>query len=145
MRSIYYESESDIAGKSLTCRLELPDDPIAVHGDSDYLQRAFQFVLDNAIKYTEAAGTITIHVISDETTVIVDITDTGIGIEQAELSRIFERFYQVDKAGTLRGFGLGLPIAKATIELHGGQIDVESTPGQGTTFRIALPHFQPSS
>jgi signal transduction histidine kinase len=67
------------------------------------------------------------------------VKDTGIGIEKEILPHIFERFYRLDAAHTTAGFGLGLPIAQKIVENHGGRIEAESVPGEGSTFRVILP------
>jgi PAS domain S-box-containing protein len=113
-----------------------------VMGDEHYLRLALQNLLDNAIAYTPPGGTITIKVAratSRPDHIVISIADTGIGIAQEHIEHIFERFYRVDKARTKRGAGLGLPIAQAIIEAHDGTITVESTPDQGSVFRVFLP------
>ena len=97
-------------------------------------------IIDNAIKYTEK-GEISVSLEQKDDKVIIEIQDTGIGIPEAHLSRIFERFYVVDKSHSkkLGGTGLGLSIVKHIVLLHDGKIDVESTYGFGTKFIITLP------
>jgi PAS domain S-box len=98
-------------------------------------------LLDNAIKYTEK-GTITIECREDENDLLLRISDTGIGMEKQHLSRIFERFYRVDKGRSRKngGTGLGLSIVKHIVELYSGKIRVESEIGVGTVFEIRLPY-----
>jgi len=98
-------------------------------------------LLDNAIKYSPAESTIQISARGAEKEVIIAVKDSGCGIDKSHLSRIFERFYVVDKARTrkLGGTGLGLAIVKHIVQLHGGSVAVESSPGQGSTFTIHLP------
>ena len=78
---------------------------------------------------------------------VIDVQDTGIGIESLEQYRVFERFYRVDRARSrqLGGTGLGLSIVKHTTLAHGGQLSVESTPGKGSTFKVTIPLIKPSS
>jgi signal transduction histidine kinase len=111
-------------------------------GDGDRLAQVFTNLLDNALKFTPAGGTVNIQAIVIDARIHISISDTGLGIPPEEQTRIFERFYQVDKSrkgGIGRGIGLGLPIAKQIILAHNGQIQVLSNPGQGTTFTVDLP------
>lgn len=109
--------------------------------ERDRIWEAIYNVLDNSIKYTKEGGTVSIDVGKDETSAIITIKDSGIGIASEELYKIFDRFYRVDKARTREtgGTGLGLSIALTAVELHGGNIQVESEEGVGSTFRIIIP------
>ena len=99
-------------------------------------------MIDNAIKYTEK-GEVSVLLKQIGKEVIVKVKDTGIGIPEEHLDRIFERFYVVDKSRSkkLGGTGLGLSIVKHIVLLHNGKIDVESTPGKGTEFTITFPAY----
>jgi two-component system phosphate regulon sensor histidine kinase PhoR len=110
-------------------------------GDEERLGQVFSNLLDNAVKYTPENGTITISATAGEKFVEAGVADTGIGIPPQDLSRIFERFYRVDKARSreLGGTGLGLAIVKHLVEGHGGTVSVESPPGKGATFFVKLP------
>jgi two-component system phosphate regulon sensor histidine kinase PhoR len=105
------------------------------------LREVLQNLLDNAIQYTPEGGRITVAANEASGQVCVGITDTGIGILNDELGRIFERFYRTEAARSLEagGTGLGLAIAKHLIEAHGGRLEVESKVGRGSTFIIYLP------
>lgn len=109
--------------------------------ERDRLWEAIYNVLDNSIKYTRENGKVTMNLSKDESNVIIEISDTGIGIASDELYKIFDRFYRVDKARAREtgGTGLGLSIALTAVELHGGNIQVESEEGVGSTFRIIIP------
>ena len=98
-------------------------------------------MLDNSIKYTKEDGCVSLGLSKDENNVIIEITDTGIGIAPEEKYKIFDRFYRVDKARAREtgGTGLGLSIALTAVELHGGNIVVESEEGVGSIFRIIIP------
>lgn len=111
-----------------------------VWGDSYRLEQMFINILDNAVRHTER-GTITVSLSEKEGTISVEIRDTGIGIPEEHLLRIFERFYVVDKsrARRLGGTGLGLSIVKHIALLHHGEVKVDSTPGEGTVFTVQLP------
>jgi two-component system phosphate regulon sensor histidine kinase PhoR len=97
--------------------------------------------LDNAIKHTPSGGFVTVRGRVGDGWVAVEVSDTGKGISSQHLPRIFDRFYRVDKSRSreLGGVGLGLSISKALVESHDGQIEVESTLGKGSTFRVILP------
>ncbi|GAB4513724.1 MAG: hypothetical protein OHK0046_14780 [Anaerolineae bacterium] len=111
-----------------------------VQGDGDRLVQVFTNLLSNAIKYTPSGGRVRIQTQATEEGVEVLIRDTGIGIPKEDLPRVFERFYQVDKArGPARGTGLGLAITNEIVQAHGGKIYVESVEGNGTTFTVWLP------
>jgi PAS domain S-box-containing protein len=107
--------------------------------DHDYIIEAIKSLLDNAKRYTPVGGTITISTGLADDGAVIKIADNGIGIDDDALPHIFERFYRVDVAGTTRGFGLGLSIAKSIIEKHQGRIEVDTVPGKGSTFTIWLP------
>lgn len=109
--------------------------------ERDRMWEAIYNVLDNSIKYTREDGKVTMNLSKDENNVIIEIKDTGIGIASDEVYKIFDRFYRVDKARAREtgGTGLGLSIALTAVELHGGNIQVESEEGVGSTFRIIIP------
>jgi two-component system sensor histidine kinase VicK len=119
------------------CEENLPE----IYGDRDRLEQLFLNVIGNAIKYTPEHGIITVYVGRQKDGVSIKVTDTGIGIPEKDLERIFERFYRVDKARSrqLGGTGLGLSIAKEIAESHGGTIQAKSKPQQGTEIIVFLP------
>jgi two-component system phosphate regulon sensor histidine kinase PhoR len=115
---------------------------LEVMGDRSYLEQVFINLLDNAIKYTHEGGEISISAFENEQREIqVLIQDNGIGIPKEDLSRIFERFYRVDKGRSqeLGGTGLGLSIVKHIVQAHGGRVWAESKPGEGSAFYFTLP------
>lgn len=109
--------------------------------ERDRLWEAIYNIIDNSIKYTKEGGKVALDVFKDENNVIIEIKDTGIGIAEEEKYKIFDRFYRVDKARAREtgGTGLGLSIALTAVELHGGNIQVESEEGVGSAFRIIIP------
>lgn len=109
--------------------------------ERDRIWEAIYNLLDNSIKYTKENGKVSLSVSKDDTNVFVIVKDTGIGIASEELYKIFDRFYRVDKARAREtgGTGLGLSIALTAVELHGGNIQVESEEGVGSTFKIIIP------
>lgn len=126
-------------GVSLT--VDAPADLPMVPGDAHRLAQVLINLVDNALKYTPAGGAVTVTVADAGPLVSVRVTDTGAGIPKADLPRIFERFYRVDKARTRAtgGTGLGLAIVKHIVDAHGGTIGVVSDTGQGATFTFSLP------
>lgn len=111
----------------------------AVMGDRVTLERAVMNLVHNAIKFTEAGGSIDVRVRLEDGGADVAVQDTGAGIEPQDLPRVFERFYKADRARRAGGTGLGLAVVKHTVEAHGGRVSVESALGSGSTFRFWLP------
>lgn len=111
---------------------------LMIEGSLDFLYQAIASLLDNAIRYTPPGGTITLRAYQRDAQVILEIQDTGSGIDPETLPHIFERFYRADQAHSTSGFGLGLPIAQKIVERHDGRIEVDSQVGKGSTFRIVL-------
>ncbi|MGQ9654459.1 MAG: ATP-binding protein [Thermodesulfobacteriota bacterium] len=120
---------------------ELPDQGIVIKGDRKQMEQALVNLLDNAVKYSEPGGTVTVKAKREAGEIHLLVSDSGIGISQEHLPRIFDRFYRVDKARSreVGGTGLGLSIVKHVAQSHGGRVEVESAPGRGSTFRIILP------
>jgi two-component system sensor histidine kinase SenX3 len=114
---------------------------LTVDGNHRNLATAVRNLLDNAIRYTPAGGTVTATVARDGPWAVVTVSDSGEGIPTREIERIFERFYRVDSARSrdTGGTGLGLSIVKHVVEGHGGSVSVTSTLGSGSTFTVRLP------
>src|SRR5207253_8847402 len=115
---------------------------LIVSGDRLLLRQALINLIDNAIKYPPAEAEILVRVAAGkDNQLIVEVVDRGPGVPQEHRSRIFDRFYRVDSARSPEwgGAGLGLAIARWAVEIHGGQITLQSVEGQGSTFRVALP------
>ncbi len=119
----------------LNCPADLP----LVFADPDRIGQVVINLLHNAIKFTPSGGQITVSARQKDEFVIFSVQDTGVGIDQKDLNRIFERFYKADRARTGGGTGLGLSISRHMIEAHGGKIWVESQEGMGSTFHFSLP------
>jgi signal transduction histidine kinase len=115
--------------------------PVTVTGDEGRLRQLLLILLDNALKYTDPGGTVTISLGHADRRARLTVSDTGIGIPAADKPHIFERFYRVDRAREHQsgGTGLGLSIAQWIVQAHNGEIKVESELGQGTTFHVDLP------
>ena len=116
---------------------EIPPFP----GDPDGIERLVVNLLDNAIKYNRSPGSVSVRLARVDGHALLEVSDTGIGIPQDALPRLFERFYRVDKGRSRDegGTGLGLAIVKHVAQAHGGQVEVESRIGKGSTFRVKLP------
>ncbi len=128
-------------GITLTWKRSGAADRYAIRGDETQLTSMFSNLVDNAVKYTPPGGQVEVTGETNEREVVVRVSDTGIGIAPEKLSRIFERFYRVDKARSKAtgGTGLGLSIVRHVVQNHGGRVAVESTLGKGSTFTVYLP------
>lgn len=131
--------QADEKKQSLT--LKVPPKCPSIRGDKHKLAVLFTNVVGNAIKYTPAAGRVDVRLEADPQTVRLSVRDTGIGIAPSDLAHVFDKFYRAecDEVRAIKGTGLGLAISREIATLHGGDIRVESTPGQGSTFTIELP------
>lgn len=123
----------------ITLNTEVNPSHIAVDLDPTLLHRILDNLVSNALKFTNAGGTVTLRAQASDAAVVVEVTDTGVGINEALLPHLFESFARGDEAEERVGSGLGLPITKRLTELLGGTIQVESEPGAGTTFTVRLP------
>ena len=124
--------------RKVTVRMELPA-ACEVSVDRKRIRQVFANLLDNAIKYTPANGTVTISVQDDENRAVTHFRDTGIGIPADEQDKIWTRLYRGDKSRSERGLGLGLSLVKAVVEAHHGQVAVASKPDAGSDFAVTLP------
>jgi two-component system phosphate regulon sensor histidine kinase PhoR len=129
--------QTDRAQLKLTVAIAEHLPPVEV--DSSRVEQVLLNLVHNAIKFTPPGGSIDVQVSRDGDHLLVEVRDTGIGIAEAEQTRLFERFYKSDKARRSEGTGLGLAIAKHIIQAHGGEISVRSEPGKGATFWFTLP------
>jgi signal transduction histidine kinase len=135
-----YRRSADERGITLEANLE--GGPTLISADVGLMERALENVLENALRHTPSGGRITVSIRPHDGMLRIDINDTGPGIADSDLPRIFDRFYRLQDAATVgdpRGAGLGLAIAKRAVELHGGNLLCESPVGAGTTFSFELP------
>lgn len=123
----------------LTARL--PEREVVVRGDRASLRLVVDNLVDNALKYTPAGGSVNVELRADAAWATLEVRDTGIGIDPRHRNRLFERFYRVDKARSreLGGTGLGLAIVKHAASAHDGDVGFDSVPGEGSTFRVRIP------
>jgi len=144
--AVVHDCESNAQERRIAVRVSCGDEIVA-RINSPLLEQAVSNLLDNAIKYSEHAGEVYIAVEQGRTELIISVSDQGCGIDAEHLPRLFERFYRVDRARSrkLGGTGLGLAIVKHIVQAHQGHVTVDSTPGEGSTFRIHLPISRVSS
>lgn len=127
--------------KGVDLRLAAPSSPLTAEGEAGKIEVALSHLVRNAITFTDSGGHVLVSVEAVPGYVKVSVADDGIGIPASDLTRVFERFYQVENHLTRRygGMGLGLSVAKAMVEMHGGRIWAESVEGQGSRFIFLLP------
>jgi heavy metal sensor kinase len=140
MREAFEQGEKLARGRGVQFEASLPLGSIPIQGDRSALRRAVLILIDNAVKYTPSGGTVKAGLAREEEFALISVTDTGIGIAKEDIDRVFDRFWRADRARSRAqgGAGLGLSIAKWIAEEHRGSIEVESTPGYGSTFRIRV-------
>jgi len=138
---ILEQFQTEIEKNKLTVENHLPQKPLVVHGDRDKIHQVFVNLMDNAIKFNKPDGKIVLSADQKPEGITIMIKDTGIGIPEADQSRIFERFFRTDRTRSKEhgGTGLGLAIVKHIMEAHGGHISCESTPGHGSCFSLFFP------
>ena len=127
--------------KDVTINAHMNEKPTYIMGNPDRVEQMLINLVENAIKYNKPGGSVTVQVFSNATEANVTISDTGIGIAEEHLPRMFERFYRVDKGRSrqMGGTGLGLAIVKHIVRSMNGEIEVHSKLGEGTEFLITLP------
>ena len=133
------ESFSPVFAKSgITLKAELED--VTCEIDREQFRHVTDNLLSNALRYTDAGGTVSLRLYADNDEAVIEIADTGIGISPEDLPNIFERFWRADESRTriTGGSGVGLAIVKATVEAHGGKISAVSKKGEGTCFTVRL-------
>jgi two-component system phosphate regulon sensor histidine kinase PhoR len=135
------DQEERARASGVTIENQVQDSPLLVRADEEGLLQILGNLIDNAIKYTPAGGVITVRCHNDDKDAVIEVADTGVGIEPEHHSRLFERFYRVDKARSreLGGTGLGLAIVKHLCQAMQGSVSVSSEPGKGSVFGVRLP------
>jgi signal transduction histidine kinase len=125
--------------KGIEITITAPDEQLMTNGNESRLQRSIANILDNAIKYTDDGGNVSLTVSELDETIHIEIADTGVGISPENISHVFDRFYREDKSRSQTGNGLGLSFANSIIHAHGGNIIVSSIENEGSSFTITLP------
>jgi len=133
-----YEDSAEAGG--LTFTVDVPEGLVVV-ADRDRLRQAIANLVDNAIKYTPRGGRVDVRAERAPNAVEIRVSDTGPGIAERDLPRIFDRLYRGDQSRTTRGLGLGLSLVRAYVEAQGGTVSLQSQPGKGSTFTIRLPNL----
>ena len=129
-----------LAARADVALLVEPGGAPAVRADAERVAQVLANLVHNAVKFTPAGGTVRLSAMREDGRVAFSVTDTGVGIDRADLERVFERFYKADRSRSGGGTGLGLAIAKHIVQAHGGRIEARSDgPGRGATFRFTLP------
>jgi signal transduction histidine kinase len=120
---------------------KMPEEPVMIQIDKDAISQAFLNLLSNAVKYSEERKHIRVEISAETNSVLIAVSDQGIGIAKDELKKIYDKFYRVqnDMVKKPRGSGLGLTLTRHIVEAHQGKIEVESEPGRGSRFSIRLP------
>jgi two-component system, OmpR family, sensor kinase len=132
------------ANGKVTVEYVPPREPVEASFDQARIRQVATILLDNAIKYTPAGGTVTVRVGRENGWAWLEVSDTGIGIPQEELPLVFERFHRADPARAEAGTGLGLSIARQIARAHGGEVEAESEPGEGSSFALRIPQSRPA-
>lgn len=129
--------------KGISFSTDIGPDTGFIWGDENRLHQLFSNLLSNAIKFTPQGGSIEVRSREEDSSIIIEVEDTGVGISAKELPYVFSRFYQVDGSPSRKygGVGLGLAICNEIVEAHGGHMEVESEPGKGSIFRVELPKY----
>lgn len=136
-RVVVHRDDFQAAGIELVERLA----DAHTYGDRGRIAEIVDNLLSNALRYTDAGGTVTLELGEAGEDVLLDVSDTGIGIREQDLAYIFERFWRAEPSRARRtgGAGIGLAIVRELVRAHDGRIDVDSAPGRGSTFRVVLP------
>jgi signal transduction histidine kinase len=132
-----------LRGKRQKLNTDFPDAIPIIHGDGQRLEQVLLNLLNNAAKFTPEGGNILVRVRKEDTSLVVEVQDNGIGIAREEQSQLFKPYSRLSSDRQRHpGLGLGLALAKQVVELHGGRIWVESEPGKGSTFSFSLPRHR---
>lgn len=130
--------------KNVSINIDIPEDLPMISGDSESLEQAFLNLIDNGIRFNKEGGSLSISAKSENDVILIDISDTGIGIQKEKIPYIFEQFYQIknNEIENIEGTGLGLSIVKKIINAHSGTIKIESKHGRGSIFSVILPQVK---
>jgi signal transduction histidine kinase len=140
-----YEPLAETGG--LTLGTDVPGEAVFVQADREKVRVVLDNLISNAVKFTPPGGRVRVSLCCQGDSVEIAVADTGVGLSPQDLERVFDRFYQVEDHMTRQhgGMGLGLPIVKGLVELHGGRVWAESVPGRGSRFVVVLPTVPPAA
>jgi signal transduction histidine kinase len=141
LERVYGAFRAEAEAKGVGLELELPERPLTLEGDPDRLRQVVGNLVSNALAYTPAGGTVRLEARQEGNQAVLTVSDTGTGIPEAALPKVFDRFYRAEGSRSRQtgGSGLGLSIVKALVELHGGIVNAGNRPEGGAEFRVALP------
>ena len=139
VKDVVERARQDPWAARVTLQLRCPDSPLILRGDPSSLDELTGNLVDNAVRYTPAGGTVTVELAAEAGGATLAVCDTGPGINAEDLEHIFEPFYRGQPQKNIPGTGLGLPIVRRIAERHGGSVTVETAPGRGSAFRVLLP------
>ncbi len=141
MNEVYGIQRGQAEAKQITLSLDLQPDPPPLVGDYFRLMFALRELVENALRYTPEGGSVTMRTRANDGQMCLEVADTGIGMDAAAALQIFDPYFKISLARTLdhSGLGLGLTFVKKITESHGGRVEVQSTPGQGSVLRLILP------
>lgn len=142
LRTIAVPFQEAAERSSIHFNVYIPHENILVNFDPGHFDKIIANLLSNAFKFTLPGGSVTLQLEASADRAVISVRDTGPGIPAEKLSKVFDRFYQVQKSETHPGSGIGLSLAKELTEMHNGKIDVESSPGEGSLFKVYLPLIQ---
>lgn len=146
LAEVVKNAEPRALDKGIAIAFRPGDDGPIVLGNEELLRQLFSNLVENAVKFTERGG-VTVSAHCEGESAVVEVADTGSGIDEAELERVFDRFYRTDKSRSraIPGTGLGLAIVRSITRVHDGSVDARPAPGGGTIFRVALPRVAPDA
>jgi two-component system phosphate regulon sensor histidine kinase PhoR len=142
MRRVAERLRAQASLKEIEIAVDIPEDLPLADFDPERVEQVLVNLVQNAIKFTPKSGLTVLSATSSEREIVVEVRDSGPGLDPLDVERVFERFYKADRSRAASGSGLGLAIAKHMIQLHGGRIWVESDYGRGATFKFSLPRAQ---
>jgi signal transduction histidine kinase len=142
VESAAHQLDTVAARRGVILQVDLPGTPVRIRHDPPRIGQVVANLVGNAVKFTPRGGTVRVTVAGTPDGARIDVTDSGVGIDAAELPHIFDRFYRGSRANEARGSGsgLGLAIVRSIVDIHGGSVEVESGPGAGSRFTVRLPH-----
>ncbi len=144
-RAVHRRMTPQAERASIALNIDTSGGAAIISGDAEQISRAVASLVHNAIKFTSSGGEVLVATSSDDTRALIAVSDTGPGIAHEQRERIFERFYKADRSRSSEGSGLGLAIVKHIVQAHGGDVELTSEMGKGSTFRLSFPRRAPAT